>query len=296
MKKKGSEVELYKKLNRTSKGSITVEATFIFPLFLSVMGLFIFLFQVFFIQTRMDSAIDLTGRKCAIYWYGVEAVQDYALQDNSQPKEEQENNIKTILSKIGTELLRDGITTLYVRNETLKQYGEHFNWIKNGKKGISFLGSGISEGGTVLKIVVTYEIKIPFVSGATFKCVQSCWKRLWTGEEYERIQEDSEEEQYVYTTKNGTVYHTTINCSYLKRTISTVKQSDILNIQNKQGEIYTRCGICCDKEEKQEIYYVTTTGNRYHITLECSALSRYIEKRLFSDVKGLKGCSRCAQA
>lgn len=284
------------------KGSITMEATLILPVFLAVMGVFLFFFQVFFIQTRMEAAIDAAGRKCAIYWYGVEAFQDYVEQvkDKSEENKKQENDKETLFSRIGTELFRDGITVLYVKNEVLKQYGEndvYYKWIKNEKKGISFLGSGISEGKTVLKIVVTYEIEIPFISGITFQCVQSCWKRLWTGEQYEGITDNSEEDdnRYVYVTKNGSVYHTTINCTYLKRIISTLSQDTLFSAKNELGQSYTKCELCCKDREKGMIYYVTTTGNRYHVTLECSSLVRYIEKRLFSEIGNLRGCSRCVE-
>lgn len=290
------------------KGSITIEATLILPVFLAIMGMFLFLFQVFFIQTRMESAIDLAGRKCAIYWYGVEALKDYVEQvkGDSEGRKEQEQNKDTLLAQMGTELFRDGITTLYVKNEVLKQYGQKnasYMWIKNEKKGISFLGSGISEGGTVLKIIVTYEIEIPFLPNLSFRCMQSCWKRLWTGEQYKGVDDegqsdqDSEENenQYVYVTKNGNVYHTTVNCTYLKRTISTVTVKMISSVKNELGQSYTKCELCCNEKEVGSVYYVTTTGNKYHVTLECSSLVRYIEKRLFSEVNGLKGCSRCAQ-
>lgn len=246
------------------KGSITIEATIMLPLFLAIISLFLFFFQVLFIQTRMERVIDSVGRKCSVYGYALEEQQ---------------------------EVIQDVITVLYVRNEVLKQYGEEerlYKWIKNGKKGISFLGSGIAEGGTVLKLVVTYEIKVPFLSGFSIKCIQSSWKRLWTGEAYEEIVEDYEDEdkQYVYVTRNGSVYHTNLQCSYLKRTIISV--SDI--------EDYEACELCCKDSEKNAIYYVTTKGNHYHITLECSSLVRYIEKRLFSEVEHLKKCIKCAQA
>ena len=272
---------------------MTIEGALTIPLLFVVMGIFLFFFQVFFIQSRMEAAIDSAGRKWATYWYGVELLQDYRAENK------EDAHSKTLIDKIGIGLVEDGITTLYVKNQVLKQYGENallYQAIDGGKKGISFLGSGLTDGGTVLKIMVTYKIKIPLVPGISFSCVQSCWKRLWTGEGYD-IEEAKEEEEllYVYVTKNGAVYHSDLNCSHLKRTISTVTSNKLSAACNELGQRYDACELCCEKNGSYQLYYITKTGTKYHVTLECSALTRYIEKRLFSEIGNLAGCSRCSQ-
>lgn len=276
------------------QGSITVETALTFPTFLAVIGIFLFFFQVLFIQTRMETAIDIVGSKCAVYWYGVEQIRDYIQQDGEE-EQGRENNAETLAEKIGAALLTDGITILYVQNEVLKQYGigeTAYQGIRGGRKGISFLGSGLTENGHVLKIVVTYQVEIPFFPKASLRCVQSCWKRVWTGEEYEISSE--EEEQYVYVTKDGRVYHTTLQCTYLKRSISSVTAAGLPDAHNNSGQSYRPCERCCNENEQYMIYYITETGECYHAMLECPALTRYIEKIPFSQIGSMPGCSRCA--
>lgn len=279
------------------QGSITVEMALTFPTFLAAIGIFLFFFQVFFIQTRMETAIDTVGSKCAAYWYGVEQIRDYIHQNQSGEEEQDgENHAETLAEKIGAALLTDGITVLYVKNEVLKQYAVRetaYQGISGGREGISFLGSGLTEDGHVLKIVVTYQVEIPFFPKASLRCVQSCWKRVWTGEEYETSAED-EEEQYVYVTKDGRVYHTTLQCTYLKLSISPVTAAGLPDAHNASGQIYRPCERCCNENEQCMMYYVTETGECYHTMLECPALTRYIEKIPFSQIGAMPGCSRCA--
>ena len=63
------------------------------------------------------------------------------------------------------------------------------------------------------------------------------------------------------------------------------------SLRNVYREKYHPCEICGKKASGT--VYITTDGNRYHSTLECSGLKRTVHKKELGDVGDLRPCSRC---
>lgn len=106
---------------------------------------------------------------------------------------------------------------------------------------------------------------------------------------------DIEGREYVYIAKNGRVYHSTINCTYLKRSIKALEFEDIKKIRNASNGRYTKCDICSKQLVEGSIVYITDYGSSYHRLSNCSSLIRDIKRIPLNEVKNRKKCSKCYQ-
>ncbi len=102
---------------------------------------------------------------------------------------------------------------------------------------------------------------------------------LWTG--YERKKNC---DVYVYITKNGRVYHKSLDCYHLKIQIREIATSKVSSYRNEDGAKYYPCEFCGKKKKGQDTVYITSDGTRYHYNRECLALMRYIQKVPLSEV------------
>ncbi len=95
---------------------------------------------------------------------------------------------------------------------------------------------------------------------------------------------------------NGTVYHRSANCTYLKLVIRQVAYGDIGKQRNKDGEKYRPCKYC-DHLPVGETVFLTDYGNRYHTTLSCGELRRSYQSMTLSEAQeqGLRPCSKCGR-
>ncbi|MCD7834140.1 MAG: hypothetical protein LUH00_09155 [Lachnospiraceae bacterium] len=164
-------------------------------------------------------------------------------------------------------------------------------------KNVNLVLSSLMQEDEMIDLVLTYQVKSPFgvinLPGTFF--IQRASVRAWVGraeEEGDGESETGEEDAVmVYVTENGTVYHTTSDCTYLKLSIFTIDQNTLSTLRNNSGEIYHACELC--GAEAGEIVYATTEGNRYHSSLSCSGLKRTVTEVKLSEVGDLHVCSKC---
>ncbi len=132
-----------------------------------------------------------------------------------------------------------------------------------------------------------YPLELPFWKRFLFIRQRSRIKD-WTGADI------SQPEQIVYITKTGTVYHKSKECSHLKLHIQRAEYREISAMRNQNGEKYTPCEKCVRGTLNEfSNLFVTTDGNRYHTTLQCSGISRYIIEISIDQVGDKKPCSEC---
>ncbi len=248
-----------------SGASITLEMVVIMPLFICFMVFFLFLFRVLQVQECMEEALIFTSRTLAVECYG-----------------ESEDNRKT-----KTELLAKAGLTLAAG---LKESGCPVGFVRGGVLGISLLASDFSEDDIVLR--ASYEMKFPVrllgVYSYRFQqCVQS---RKWVGD-ITLKNGGTEDEQWVYITPRGSVYHLTRECSYLDLSIQAVGKHSVGGLRNASGRIYKACESC--GKRTGGTVYVTDYGDRYHGSLSCSGLKRTIYMVKISETGGRKVCSKC---
>ena len=244
----------------TSKGSITMEAAVVIPVFFFAILCMTYLFEVMAIQTSIANATQCVGKAWA---------EDSYLSPLVFPKELE----KEIIRVIGKDKLDRSI-------------------IANGAEGISCEYSRVNLKTAVLNMNVRYQIEIPVLM---FRIpVRTYEERLrvkgWTGDV--GLSDAGLEETYVFVTDYGVVYHESLACGYLELTIRGISVHKLYNERNEYGAIYYPCEKCGDLP-KEAVVYVTDYGNRYHTTLSCSGLKRSIHMVELHEVNGLGGCSKC---
>lgn len=164
-----------------------------------------------------------------------------------------------------------------------------------GLEGMDFEGSEVDWDQAVADVRVTYSIKaatalFPLPS---LTMSQRCRRKLWTGVSWGETGEKGEE-TLVYITEEGTVYHRSAECSYLRLSTKFVNYTDVGGYRNASGEIYRPCELC-DPGREEESVYITDTGNRYHKSLTCRGLKRRFWAVPITEVGERGPCSRCGK-
>ena len=138
------------------------------------------------------------------------------------------------------------------------------------------------------------EIKslFPVIAFPSSSTIVNCRIRKWTGYDATKSHTSELEEEWVYITETGKVYHRSRGCSYLNPSIHCVTKDNVNKKRNKSGEKYKPCKNCTDSGGLG-LVYITEYGNSYHYTIGCSGLKRTIKTVPLSKVKHLGGCSKC---
>lgn len=262
------------------KGSMTLEASLILPIFLFIMFTFMLFIEVLCIQIQIGFTIGQISKELSKYVYAIEKMEG---QDEIQ---------KSSFDNIPSNLL----TTIYVKSRLEGDIGKNHlddSCIKNGSEGIHYFLSDFSGEEEIMDLIVNYEIEFPFpfFKIPTLSIIQRGRTKGWTG--YQVTGGKLSNEEMVYITTTGTVYHKSINCTHLNLSIRSVNISEIEILRNEQMGKYHICEACGKMENASGIVYVTDYGNRYHNTLSCSGLKRGIREIPISEVLGRNPCSRC---
>lgn len=269
-------ISCFKKLFSMKKeGSITVEASMALPLFLFFVINIFSMFDILSVHIQLESALHQTARELAVYGYAA--------------KEEDKGEL--LSSAAGSVAFSEA----YVRSQVNKLIGKDYlnnSCIRGGSGGIIYSFSKIMEKDEIkLKAVYKVEPRIPYIGFKGFYMVTGCTVRAFTGYDNTGKNTDTSEEQLVYVTETGDVYHFSKSCTHLKLSISRVDYKKLKNRRNDSGEKYKACEKC-GKNPNDKVY-ITNEGNRYHTTISCSGLKRTIDAIPISQVRNRKACSRC---
>lgn len=242
------------------RGSLTVEASFVLPLFLLAMISFLFFIELIRTERQVQDAMTRTGMAMAQYAYETDLTSIYAH------------------TKILSYLEQDGWNAACVRG---------------GKAGLSCLFSETLNDKEQVDLVVTYHMRLPcnIFRLPDIPMAQRVCCRAWTG--YKPEDEDDTAEEVVYVTETGTVYHKSLECTYIRLSIRTVSIAGIPGLRNEDGGKYYLCEQCGGGKIAGGMVYITNAGNRYHTSLTCSGLKRGIMTIPISQAGGYRPCSRC---
>lgn len=267
-------METRKQLKYKKRASLTLEATLVLPIFIFSIITFIYLLQIMIIHDNLQEGITNIGLEAAKYGY----VYDSLLEEN---KEDYSAFFKVALYDNVDLKLLDG------------------SCIKGGFAGIHTYLSNYMEENDIVDVIINYKIKIPtlFFNIDNFQIVQRAKLRGWSGYKplakfEEKTTEDTDEEM-VYITETGTVYHTSRECTHLQLSIKQVPFEQIENLRNDSGGKYKKCQRCGSNLKPGNLVYITTNGDRYHINANCSGLKRTIKEVPLSQVKDRSLCERC---
>ena len=247
----------------TSKGSLTLEAAMVVPIFFFAMMCLAYLLEIMAIQTTVKSALYNAGKEAAEIAYSENYVTPNALESR-------------IVENIGMKRLENSV-------------------IRGGAEGISCEGTVCNRITGVIDLHVQYQIEIPI---PMFKLIPiTCEEKLrvkgWIG--YVPISCDEAQKEKVYVTDAGIVYHANPTCTYLDMSVRAVSLKQVEELRNQSGGIYYACESCGEKECEEDVYYITDYGTRYHTSLECKKIKRNIYAISLDEAYGLGGCSKCVK-
>lgn len=113
------------------------------------------------------------------------------------------------------------------------------------------------------------------------------------GEEPE--EEEEEPEEIVLITDTGYVYHLSYNCPSLNIRPKIVNYEDVGSMRNDGGAKYYPCEYCVKKNAAPKECYITPEGDRYHFKKDCQGLKRTIYEVPLSEAGNKRPCKRCAK-
>lgn len=251
------------------RGSMTLEAAMAVPLFLFFVMNLLFLFEAIRLQSGLQAALQQAG----------EEVCEAAYYTRFGPGEGEEGEAE----QTGGTALSLLISETYVRDKVTSYLGDAFwkhSCVTGGKAGLSFAQSRIMTEGGRVEITVNCRIR-PFVRIVAFpdfpiqaRYCGHAWVGWTPGSELPAESVSGSEEETVYVTKYGEVYHKDPECIYLNPQIMAVSASQIDQYRSGNGAKYYPCECC--KPGESGIVYITKEGIRYHSDRNCSGLVRHL--------------------
>lgn len=260
----------------SSRASVTVETSLVFPVFLCAVCCFIALAQMILIETEVHYAVSQTAKVCA--------------KQKMVSLVSESTDSKSKISTAGTERVQSIKSAKGIFFSLYDGGALCDNLVQGGSRGILISSSLVSGEKIQVSAIYTLKVPIPFFQGIRFRRKAIVKRRIFSG--YVKHKGDYEEDsdnQIVYVAENGVVYHKDSSCShiYLKITGDTVIQ-EILNSSK-----YDACEKCIHDGKTPSALFVTAYGDCYHSTLGCSGLKRTIKSVKLKDVGNLRPCSRC---
>lgn len=287
------------------KGSLTVEAALVIPVFVYTVIFFLYFINIIIVQENIQFTITEVGKYAAKYAYVYDYIKNDEVDDslkvdfNKQREDEDTIVEKLIASTIDSTLLKNKM------REFIDEDKINNSCIVNGFAGLDLSNSKFMRGIEGVDFVVVYKIRLPlvFFSIKDIYMVQRVKLRGWTG--YKPVSEhntnDSKEDgqntdiDIVYIAETGSVYHLSNNCTHLKLSIHKVDFAQIEKLRNTSGGKYKECELCIKGSSYIEggNVYTTDTGDRYHRLVGCNGLKRSIREVLLTAVGERTLCKRC---
>jgi hypothetical protein len=282
-----------KRGKRRIRGSLTVEAAMVFPLFLFAMLVMLGLFTLLQTEQEVTEALHVSARRIAVA-YGMQKTADTSEGERakaadagnptgSRQQRTEQDGKESLPAKAASLAAVRAMTGRYLRTE-----GCWTDSIAGGIPGISYRGS--SFGGDYVDLQAEYFVKLPI----------SFWKisrlpvkirvraRKWTGNS--EASETGTDSGWMYVTQYGGAYHKSLSCRYLDLTVRTVSREQVSGLRNKDGGRYYRCG--CVKKGSA-VVYITDYGTEYHGDSGCRDLSRNIFKVRAGETGARHACKGC---
>ena len=244
-----------------SKGSLSLEAAIVIPIFFFAILCLVFLLEMMAIRVSIRNALSSVGKELSQQAY--------------------------VSAMISTPAVRERIVD-HVGREKLDR-----SMIVKGADGIDCSKSTSNWNTAIMDLSVKYTVEIPVLMFRIplMVCEENLRVKGWTG--YVASGSGSESD-VVYITDYGVVYHEDISCTYLDIAVRGIIASTIEDARNQSGGKYYSCEAC-GKGEHCGILYVSDYGDRYHTSLNCKKIQRNVYAVPRKDVLGRGGCSKCVK-
>lgn len=297
MKHKRKSKQMNGRRYKEGNASLTVEAAFVLPIFIYAISIFLYFFQLIYIQQSIQSALYQT----ASYFTKNAYLYDKLYDSYSEGQEEE---IVKLLKALGIEDEITGACYKKVFESYIDEKVLNLSLIVGGGKGITIQPQSHYFDEDEVDLCLYYECSIPvlFFQIEPFECVQRVKAKNWTGQTVAKLygekdqESDNAEEAMVYMTATGTKYHTHSDCSHLSLSIQETTYGQVAYQRNKNNGKYTKCQVCARTATltSSSMLYITDDGDRYHTSRQCSGLRRTVREISISEVPtGVSRCKRC---
>ncbi len=281
-------ISLFISCKRRISASMTVEAAIVLPLFM-----FFFLnlgsaIEMIRLHGNLELALWEVGNRVSVYGH---------VLNKKEEKTEEFQDSQQQPDSWWMELAGVTLSYTYVKSQLVEYLGKDYlegSPLTYGVDGLQFIESDIWESDGRFEIVLTYSVSpLSGMSGfRPFRMANRYYGHLWNGYQIPGTHMGAVEDEYVYITENGTVYHTNRNCTHLVLSVQPVSLQQALLGKNEHGEKYSACEKC-RKSGYWGRVYITNDGTCYHFERDCPGLKRTIRCVLLSQVKDRSLCMRC---
>ncbi|WP_029231478.1 hypothetical protein [Butyrivibrio sp. VCB2006] len=259
--------------------SMTLEASIALPLFIFFFVNIIGAIEIIRVQSDVEAVLHQVGNEVTIRAYDIREGENLLGADG------------------GGTILEGGALSGYAIYEVRSRLSERLdrNTVMDGSSGLNMLSSRIMMSGDIVDIVARYKVHpvIPLIGFKDFLVESRYYGHAWTGYDIS-FGPDTEamQEEMVYVTEHGTVYHRNVGCKYLKPSVKSVHFSDVGGLRNKDRSKYYACEYCGGKVAGGDVF-ITDYGEKYHTSVSCPGLKRKIYTIPISEVGGRGPCSAC---
>jgi len=291
------------------KGSMTVEASVVLPIFL-----------IFFINLSCSlEMIRLHSNLCVALWnigndftvYGALTTENMRSlgttghisdsEDESESTNEESTEVSAQESSVGTRIIQElgdmVVSYTYIKNRIIDYLGEDYlnnSPLIDGTDSLQFYDSEIFTSNDTVAIVATYQVAplIDLGDSLSFRMSNCYYSHLWNGYNVNGTTAN-DTSWIVYVTENSEVYHTSTSCTYLRLTVRVAAYSNLDNERNSEGARYYPC-LFCVRDGHPAYVYLCEDGGKYHYSRNCLSLRRSYSIVSLSSVEDThRPCSRC---
>ncbi|MCR5210176.1 MAG: hypothetical protein K6C99_08195 [Lachnospiraceae bacterium] len=259
-----------------NKGSLTLEAAFLMPLYTFFMVSLLSFFEILHLEQNVDFYLSRAAKEMALYSPAGDIL--------SEGEEEIDDGFaETVISDIYSYgVLTDNIPQAYRTQCGMK--GDFIFLPTDNVEDVIDLSASYSAtpGANVFMIP-----DIGLIGRAR--------TRAWTGFNTGAGSGPAPEERMVYVTEKGEVYHLSRSCSHLSLSVHSIDEGSQDSYRNSSGGKYKCCEVCGSGKACGE-YFITDDGDRYHTDINCPGLKRTIYEIPLSEVGDRRVCSRCSGA
>ncbi|RKM54989.1 hypothetical protein D6853_12215 [Butyrivibrio sp. X503] len=262
--------------------SMTVESSIALPLFIFFFVNILVMINIIKVQSDLEAALHQAGNRICLLTYDEREAADTFLGDSDKVD------------------IAAGVASVFYAKELVHEYlgtGVDKSCVTDGFSGMSFRNSRIMMGNDIVDIVVDYRVHplIKLIGFKEFPVEGRYYGHAWTG--YDITGEggaERPEEEMVYVTEHGEVYHRDVNCKHLKLSVHTINYESVKNARNADRAKYYACEYCAKRISAGSVF-ITDYGDRYHSSISCPGLKRKIYTIPISEVGARRPCSSCGR-
>lgn len=241
-----------------NRGSITVEASIVVPLFLFFLLTVAKIAGMLIAEAQIHQSLAEAAGYTAQYCY----LEQRLLGDNS--------SAVVVNTGVLVSQFQDYIgDSSYVEKN-----------VAGGEKGIIITQTPDTENGKVFyaKADYSFRLEVPFLGVFHMKRRNVIKQKAFLG-----FDGQEEVDSYVFITPNQEVYHLRRDCTHLE-----------LKVRKTAGTGgMSPCRYCGRRNTGN--YYIAKDGRVYHCSRDCSGLKRTVYRVKLSEVNGLDPCQRCGR-